>query len=368
MPFYNLRFAANMMCFSLLVFLMAEARAQEAWSIEARLLPLPAAASKPLRDLVATGIAAKKEALALAPTSEQEWRALIAARAASREVSLAQLGQQLNATITRDTVAEVPVHRVIPASVSAADSARLFVYLHGGAYVFGGGDASVLEGAMISAMTGIPALSIDYRMPPDHPSPAAAQDVVAVYRELLKRHEPGAIAMGGTSAGGGLTLSAVHAIQAAGLPVPGALYLGTPWVDLSKTSDSLYTNEGIDRVLVTYDGILEAAAKLYAGDKSLKDPTVSPVYGDFSGFPPSYLVTGTRDMFLSDTARVHRKLREAGVIADLNVFEGMSHAEYARLMGSPEWEQTYSGLAQFLQLHLAARARQPSNRDSIPAR
>lgn len=353
MPVSVPRVIASATVVFLVVFFGPGATAQEGWELAERFLPVPSAASKPLRELVGTGIASKEEAVARTPKSEEEWRALIAARSASGKVSLPQLGQQLNAIITRDTVAGVPVHRVQPGTLAASSSARLFVYLHGGAYVFGGGDAAVLEGAMISAMTGLPALSVDYRMPPDHPSPAAVEDVVAVYRVLLKTHDAKAIAMGGTSAGGGLALSAVQAIVRAGLPVPGALYLGTPWADLSKTSDSLYTNEGIDRVLVTYDGLLEAAGKLYAGGKSLKDPAVSPVYGSFSGFPPSYLVTGTRDMFLSDTARVHRKLREAGVYADLHVFEGLSHAEYARLMGAPEWEQTYSGLAQFLQIHLS---------------
>ena len=134
--------------------------------------------------------------------------------------------------------------------------------------------------------------------------------------------------------------------------MPGALYLGTPWADLTDTSDSLHTNEGIDRILVTYDGMLTGAARLYANGTELTDPLISPVYGDFSGFPPTYLVTGTRDMLLSDTARVHRKLRQAGVVADLNVYEGLSHAEYAFLTGSPEYLQTYGELAQFLANHL----------------
>ena len=83
------------------------------------------------------------------------------------------------------------------------------------------------------------------------------------------------------------------------------------------------------------------------------DPLVSPVYGDFSGFPPAYLVTGTRDMLLSDTARVTQKIRAAGGEAQLNVFEGLSHAEYAFVTDSPEFRQTYEGLAAFLQKHMA---------------
>lgn len=159
--------------------------------------------------------------------------------------------------------------------------------------------------------------------------------------------------MGGTSAGGGLTLAAVHYFKSQSLPVPAALYLGTPWADLTKTSDTLYTNAGVDRILVTYDGLLAAAATLYANGEDLKNPLLSPLYGDFDGFPPTYLVSGTRDMLLSDTVRVHRKLRVAGIDADLNVYEGLSHAEYAIVLGSPEWQQTYGELAEFLAKYLA---------------
>ena len=109
-------------------------------------------------------------------------------------------------------------------------------------------------------------------------------------------------------------------------------------------------------MLVSYYGMLEACALLYAGETDLKDPMISPVYGDFSDFPPTYLVSGTRDMLLSDTVRVHRKLRVAGVTADLNVYEGLSHAEYAMVIGSPEWQQVYAELKLFLLTHLARSA------------
>jgi monoterpene epsilon-lactone hydrolase len=97
---------------------------------------------------------------------------------------------------------------------------------------------------------------------------------------------------------------------------------------------------------------LEGAAKLYAGDHALTDPLLSPVYDDFKGFPPTYLVSGTRDMFLSNTVRVHRKLRTAGVVADLNVYEGFSHGEYLKVFESPESQQVYAELRAFLLEHL----------------
>jgi acetyl esterase/lipase len=121
---------------------------------------------------------------------------------------------------------------------------------------------------------------------------------------------------------------------------------------LTKNGDSLYVNEGIDRKIVTYDGFITAAAKLYANGTDLKNPGLSPVYGDFSGFPPTMLVTGTRDLFLSLTVRVHRKMKAAGVVADLNVYEGLSHVEYFVVPDAPESIEVYSELKKFLKQYL----------------
>ena len=103
-------------------------------------------------------------------------------------------------------------------------------------------------------------------------------------------------------------------------------------------------------MLVSYHGLLEGAANLYADGRDLRTPLISPVYGDFDGFPPTYLVTGTRDLFLSDVIRVHRKMRLAGVVADLNVYEGVSHGEYT--LDSPEMDQVFGELGEFLLRHL----------------
>lgn len=210
----------------------------------------------------------------------------------------------------------------------------------------------MLEAAIIASRAGIPVLSVDYRMPPAHPFPAAVDDVISVYREVLKTHNPAKLGIGGTSAGGGPALAAVHQMKALDIALPAGIYAGTPWSDLTRTGDTLSTNEGIDRVLVTYDGLLLAAARLYAGDNDLKDPLISPVYGNFGGFPPTFLVSGTRDLFLSDTVRTHRGLRVAGVLADLHVYEGLSHGGYLLVPSSPESEDLYRELGVFLDKHL----------------
>jgi acetyl esterase/lipase len=332
--------------------LAATASAEEAvWRIGERALPPPAGASAELRGAIAASpppdVAASR-----AFAGEIDWPAIIAARARERAIDLMQLGRTLELTIEADELAGVPVYVVTPQRMDPIFAERLFLYVHGGAYVFGGGTASVGEAAMIASRSGIRTIAIDYRMPPAHPFPAALDDTLAVYQEVLEDVAASSIAIGGTSAGGGLALAAVHRFKALGLELPGAIYAGTPWADLTKTGDTLFTNEGIDRVLVSYDGLLGAAARLYAGGHALTDPLLSPVYGDFTGFPATYLVTGTRDMFLSDTARTHRRLREAGVVADLNVYEGLSHAGYAMVPGSPEQTAVYGEMKVFLAAHL----------------
>ncbi len=160
------------------------------------------------------------------------------------------------------------------------------------------------------------------------------------------------MAIFGTSAGGALTLEAVLRAKQDGLPLPGAIAPGTPWSDMTKTGDSFYTNEMVDNILVSNDGWLGDAAKLYANGHDLKDPQLSPVYGDLSGFPPSILTSGTRDLFLSNTVRVHRKLRRAGVEADLNVYEGESHAQYQFDDRVPETREAFTEIAAFFGRHL----------------
>jgi acetyl esterase/lipase len=137
-----------------------------------------------------------------------------------------------------------------------------------------------------------------------------------------------------------------------GAPLPGAIAPGTPMSDVTKVGDSFYTNEMLDNVLVSRDGFCDAATKVYANGHDLKDPLLSPIYGDMSGFPPTILTSGTRDLLLSNTVRVHRKLRQAGVEAVLQVYEGQSHAHYYRDDTAPESKEAFGEIAAFFDKHL----------------
>jgi len=169
---------------------------------------------------------------------------------------------------------------------------------------------------------------------------------------VVKTTSPRNTAIFGTSTGGGMTLAMVLRAKDEHLPLPAAIAPGTPWSDLTDTGDSYETNEWADNVLVTWYGWLGDAAKLYAAGHDLKEPQLSPIYGDFSGFPPTILTTGTRDLFLSNTVRTHRKLRRAGVEADLNVYEGQSHAQYLFIPDAPETKEAFTAIANFFDNHL----------------
>ncbi len=199
----------------------------------------------------------------------------------------------------------------------------------------------------------IKVISIDYRMLPDYPFPAGLDDVIAVYKEVLKTYKPSHVGMFGTSAGSGLTAAAMFKLKELNLPQPAVVGLGTPFIDITKTGDFYFTNQDLDNFLVTYDGLLSSIAKLYAGTNDMKNPLISPIYGDFKkGFPPTILTSGTRDLFLSNTVRIHQKLREAGIDAYLQVFEGCSHAFYLQVLDSPESKQAYQEMVRFFDKYL----------------
>ncbi|MCG8441969.1 MAG: alpha/beta hydrolase [Caulobacterales bacterium] len=341
------------MCVALLSCAASGDATGEGWEIGPRRLPIPAGASAELQAALAAAprpdVAAERANI---PPDEAAWREAIAGLDDARRSRIAELVERYGVTVEAGALGGTPVYRVTPPEVDPRHRDHVFFYLHGGAYAYFGGELSLGEAPVIAAHAKIPVIALDYRMPPDHPFPAAVEDAVAAYEALLKERPAGDIAIGGQSAGGGLSFAALQRIIDTGLEPPAAHYAATPWVDLTKTGDTQHLNEGVDRVLVTYDGNLGAAARLYAGEHALTHPLVSPIYGDFTGFPPTYLVTGTRDLFLSDTARAHRKLRAAGAEADLNVYEGLAHAEHFIELDTPESRDVYDGLAAFLLTHM----------------
>jgi epsilon-lactone hydrolase len=287
------------------------------------------------------------------PRDAAAWKALINMRADQINKTLPGLREKLGVKSEQVTIAGVNCYILTPDNIPEANRNRVLVHVHGGGYVFGPGESATREAVLMAGYGKFKVISIDYRMPPDFPYPAAMDDAMAVWKETVKTNDPKKMAIFGTSTGGGMTLAMVLRAKAEGLPLPAATAPGTPWSDMTKTGDTFYTNEKVDNILVSNDGWLGEAAKLYANGHDLKDPQLSPIYGDLTGFPPTILTSGTRDLFLSNTVRVHRKLRQAGVVADLHVFEGQSHGQYAGDPDAPETKEHFGELTAFFDKYLA---------------
>jgi len=315
----------------------------------ARVVPVPDTVSPAMQVIIAQP---HDPTFNNAPITTAEWKAKVAVAARKVEAALPALRQALGVTVAPMVIAGVKAFLVTPTSMPQKNRDRLLVHLHGGVRVLNPGEAGTREAILMAGFAGYKVISVDYRMPPDFPFPAALDDAVAVYRETLQTTPAANIAIFGTSAGGSLTCTTLLRAKAEGLPMPGAIALGTPTVDLTDAGDSLYTNEGIDNVLGTRDGFIRASVALYANGRDPRDPLLSPIYGDVTGFPPAILTSGTRDLYLSNTVRMHRKLRAAGVEALLQVWEGQSHAQYLTDIAAPEIKEYHDEVAAFFDRHL----------------
>ena len=315
-------------------------------TVPGRSVPVPATASKELQVSIAAPYRVPN--WNANPKSAAEWKELINKLAATGASAQVGVREKLGVTMEPTVIGGVKAFILSPKVIPAVNQNRLLVHVHGGGYVYNPGEAGTGEAALMAAYGGFKVISFDYRMPPDFPYPAAMDDAMAVWKAALALQNPRNMAIFGTSTGGGMTLAMILRAKQEGLPLPAAIAPGTPWSDLTEAGDTYKTNEWIDNVLVSYNGYLSRAALLYANGHDLKDPQLSPIYGDFTGFPPAILTSGTRDLFLSLTVLTHRKLRRAGVEAELQVFEGMSHAQYNFDPYAPETKEAFSEIAALL--------------------
>ncbi len=254
--------------------------------------------------------------------------------------------------LSQETMAGVPVYTISSPKVSEDKEDKAILFFHGGGYVLNAGIAGTYEGICFAGKSGYKVISVDYRTAPEHPYPAAMEDALAVYKELLKSFEPENIGVFGSSTGGGMTLALILMLKDQGLPLPGAIAALTPWSDLTQTGDSYFTNAFTDNVLVVYDGWIDDALWAYARDHDPKDPYLSPVYGDYANFPATLLVSGTRDLFLSNTVRVQEKLLKADAKVELIVYEGQSHVQYYSRPDVPEHHFHFENLTKFFERNL----------------
>lgn len=251
-------------------------------------------------------------------------------------------------SIANDTVAGVPVRRITPLTVPAANADKVLLDLHGGG--FDSDSGSYTETIPIAYYTQIPVVAALYRLAPEHPFPAAVDDAVAVYRELLKTHKPEQIAIYGTSAGAILTGEVASRLKQLSLPEPGALGIFSGTGDFARPGDSvhLYALRGLSGYLAPPSG---KRPPPYVGQTDLKDPVLSPIYADLKGMPPTLFVTSGRDLLLSGTTDLHRAFLRAGDDARLMVFDGLPHAFWYD-PGLPEAIEANQAMAKFLAEHL----------------
>ena len=317
--------------------------------VSARTLPVPATASAALQKFIALPYPPIWSDI---PEDAAGWKDLAEQSIAAAVPNIAVIRQRFALKIEEQTIGGVHVFVITPADLPEGNRNRVLLHIPGGGFVLNPGEAGAGEGMLMAGFGRFRVMSVDYRRLPDFPFPAALDDATAVWRALLAEHDPQRMAVFGTSAGGGLTFALMLRAKAEGLALPAAIAPGPPGVDLTGEGDSLRANEFVDNVLVSMSGWAGDAAPLYAGGRDLRDPLISPIYGDFSGLPPAIITSGTRDLFLSNAVRAHRKLRAAGVEAVLQVFEGVSHAQYL-FPFSPEGEAAFAEITQFFDKHLA---------------
>lgn len=248
------------------------------------------------------------------------------------------------------TIAGVPVREVTPLDATPQHPDRVLINVHGGG--FNSDSGSLTESIPMANMLHTRVVAVLYRLAPEHPFPAAADDTVAVYRELLKTYKPSRIALYGTSAGAILTAEVAVKLKQLGLPLPGALGIFSGLGDFSQSDDSqaMYSLRGLTGAVDIPDG--KPHDNYYFTSTDPKDPVLSPVYADLRGMPPALFITSGRDLLLSGTTILHRAFLRGGNDARLVVFEGLPHAFWNDVT-LPETKEAYGLMAKFFEQQLA---------------
>lgn len=281
-----------------------------------RVVPVPENLSPQARKWVGKRVsdAAKPQTLEERRSSTDAWQ--------ERAGAQAKLMYPVHVTLGK--IAGVPVRIITPLETPSNKRDRVLINIHGGG--FNSDSGSLTETIPVANLTQTKVIAVLYRLAPEHKFPAAVDDVVAVYRALLKTHKPENMAIYGTSAGAILTPEVAVRLRQLGLPLPAALGVFSGMGDFSRPGDSqaMYALDGLSGHLSVPDPGTQA--KEYVGTTNPRDPVLSPLFADVKGFPPTLFLTSTRDMLLSGTTILQRHFYESGVTAPMVVFEGLPHA------------------------------------------
>jgi acetyl esterase/lipase len=235
--------------------------------------------------------------------------------------------------------------------IPGTDPSAVLLYLHGGGYVIGSLSTHRHLVADLARAGGLRALSVAYRLAPEHPCPAAIDDGVAAYRWLVARGvDPARIVIAGDSAGGGLTLAVLLALHDAGEPLPAAAVLLSPWTDLTAQGRSVTTKADIDPMLTPND--LHRYAAWYLGETDPKTPWASPLYADLTGLPPLLIHVGSAEILLDDSVMLAERARNAGVDVTLDVKDDLIHVWHYFAQLIPEGEDSIGDVGAFIRTHV----------------
>jgi acetyl esterase/lipase len=253
-------------------------------------LPVPTSVSEQAQQFLAAGNPYAEEARTPGLDDVDGWLRYIQ----GRDQMLVERFSAFDFPVSVEDAEIAGVHTYVLRADGLEDSPEqpILLSIHGGGLIMGAGEACKLMACAQAASVGMPVWAPDYRMPPLHPYPAALDDCIAVYRRLVDERAPSSVFVGGASAGGNLAAALIVRAKDEGLPMPAALVLLTPEVDLTESGDTFRTNLGVDTVL----GSLMQANLLYANGEDLANPYLSPLFADVSGFPPTLLQAGTRDL------------------------------------------------------------------------
>ena len=251
--------------------------------------------------------------------------------------------------LVKDTIAGVSVRIVTPPNLPSEKRDRVLLNVHGGGFQADWG--SVAETIPLASLTQTKVVAVLYRLAPENPFPAAVDDTVAVYQELLKTYKPQKIVLYGTSAGAILTSEVAVRLKQLGLPLPAALGVFSGLGDFSVHGDSeaIFGLWGLAGRLEIPEGRHDSS---YVGNTNPRNPVLSPVYADLEGMPPTLFLTSERDLLLSGTVNLHRAFVKAGVNAQLIVFDGLHHAFWNEFK-LPESVEAHHMMAEFFEKHMA---------------
>lgn len=253
-------------------------------------------------------------------------------------------------TIQTAPVGGVPADRL---RIAGGRTDRILLHLHGGGYVMGSCQSHRALCAWLGRAVGVSVLLPAYRLAPEHPFPAAIEDALAVYRALLQEgFAPHQIALSGDSAGGGLVMATLLSMRDAGLPMPAAAVLLSPWTDFTFSGASIQSRADLDPWLLPE--LLAPFGALYRGEHDPRDPRLSPVFADLQGLPPMLIQVGDHEILLSDAQRLAERARACGVAATLEVWPDLWHVWHLLAPVLPEANAALEVVGAFLQraLHM----------------